>query len=90
MRQDEDDTRRWDDAIRSFSAILQGMQSANLKRKHRLGQDALLLYRLLGSLLRDASPEDNHLRPYYEEMKRLYRKNLPKKGKGRKKEEGEE
>ena len=79
MRQDDDEVRRWDEAIASFTAILQGMTTANLKRKHRLGRDALAIYRLLGGLLRNPGPNDNHLRPYYEEMKRLYRRNLPKK-----------
>jgi hypothetical protein len=81
MRQDDEEAQRWDEAIRSFSAILQGMSAANLKRKHRLGQNALALYRALGILLRGTpSPEDRRLRPYYEEMKRLYRRNLGKKG----------
>jgi hypothetical protein len=88
MRQDDDEVRRWDEAIASFTAILQGMTTANLKRKHRLGRDALAIYRLLGGLLRNPGPNDNHLRPYFEEMKRLYRRNLPKKP--RKGSEGEQ
>lgn len=79
MRQDDEDARRWDDAIRSFSAILQGMSAANLKRKHRVGQDAPQLYSFLGLLIRRGAPEASYLRSHYEEMKRLYRRNLPKK-----------
>src|SRR5687767_11534439 len=84
MRQDDEDTRRWDDAIRSFSAILQGMTSTNLKRKHRLGEDILHVYRLVGILMKSPSPETALLRPYYEEMKRVYKQTMagkPRKGK---------
>jgi hypothetical protein len=84
MRQDDEDTRRWDDAIRTFSATLQGMTSANLKRKHRLGEDILHVYRLVGILMKSPSPETALLRPYYEEMKRVYKQTMtgkPRKGK---------
>ena len=73
MREAEEDIRRWDDAIRSFTAILQGMTSANLTRKHRLGHDILRLYEILGILMTRPGREEALLRPYYEEMQRLYK-----------------
>ena len=82
LRAEEEDIRRWDDAIRSFTAILQGMTSANLSRRHHLGRDILRLYRMLGILMMRPSPETSLLRPYYEEMQRLYKEfSKPKKKK---------
>lgn len=74
LRRDEEDVRRWDEAIRSVSALLDGMVGANLTRRHRLGNDILRLYRILGILMSGSDPEVNALRPYYEEMKRLYQR----------------
>ncbi len=73
LRQEEEDIRRWEDAIRSFSAILEGMVSANLTRKNHLGRDILTLYNILGTLMSHPSREASMLRPYYEEMKRIYK-----------------
>lgn len=74
LRRDEEDIRRWDEAIRSVSALLEGMICANLTRRHRLGNDILRIYRLLGILMTGSDPEVNALRPHYEEMKRLYQR----------------
>jgi hypothetical protein len=82
LKADEEDIRRWEDAIRSFSAILEGMIAANLTRKHRLGRDILKLYELLGIFIAGPGREASLLRPYYEEMQRLYKEfSKPKKQK---------
>jgi hypothetical protein len=38
LRQEDDVSRRWDEAIAAWRAILDGLEAANLKRKHRLGR----------------------------------------------------
>lgn len=86
LREDADETRRWDEAEREAMALIKGMGASNLERKHRLGQDILAIYSLVGRLLRHPNGDHAHLRPYYEEMQRLYRKNMQKPGKGKKKE----
>jgi len=58
--------------IRELRAITEGIEAANLKRKHRLGSTILHLYSILGTFLRHPDPEVDHLRPYYEDMKRAY------------------
>ncbi|HEY0142529.1 MAG TPA: hypothetical protein VGF48_16645 [Thermoanaerobaculia bacterium] len=74
LRREEEDIRHWDEAIRSFSVVLDGMIAANLTRKHRLGTDILTLYNLLAYIAPHSDPEAIHIRPYFEEMQRMYKK----------------
>ena len=70
LRQEHEETRRWDEVIREMRALTDGIEAANVKRKHRLGTAILLIYRLLRTTLR--GPNDAYMRPYYENMKRAY------------------
>jgi hypothetical protein len=73
LRQELEETREWDEVIREMRALIDGIEAANVKRKHRLGTAILQIYRLLGTYFRARSrPEDAYLRPYYENMKRAY------------------
>lgn len=67
LRRDSDDARRWDEVERELLALAKGIADANLKRKHRLGRDILLLYSALG-----ITTGYGYMRPYYENMKRAY------------------
>ncbi len=88
LRRDAEDSRRWDDVVRELRALVNGIADANLARKHRLGRDILNIYVLLGGRIRHTDPGTVHLRPYYEEMKRLYLRRLEKrKARGTAKEE---
>jgi hypothetical protein len=72
LREEHEETRRWDEAIRELRALLAGIEAANVKRKHRLGMAILQIYNVLGISLRHSRPEEAYLRPYYENMKRSY------------------
>jgi hypothetical protein len=75
LRQEDEDIRRWDKVIVEMRAALDGIEAANLKRKHRLGQAILRIYRILSIFFRRDRPgEDAYMRPYYENMKRAYLK----------------
>ena len=47
VRNEEAEILRWDAAIRRFRIVLEGMEGANLQRKHRLGKKMLSVYRHL-------------------------------------------
>lgn len=80
LRQDEADIRRGDELEREVLALAKGIHAANLKRKHRLGQDILTIYKMLGlNLQGSGTPGSAHMRPYFEEMQRLYKRNIQKK-----------
>lgn len=72
LRQEDETIRRWDNAIARIRAIADGMEAANLKRKHRLGSAILLIYRMLGTWFRYPRPDDAYMRPFYEKMRRVY------------------
>lgn len=72
LRQEDEVSRRWDEAISAWRAILDGLEATNLKRKHRLGRAILLIYQILGRYMRGNHPEEAYMRPYYENMKRAY------------------
>jgi hypothetical protein len=72
LRQEDEVIRRWDEAILAWRAVLDGLEAANLKRKHRLGTAILLIYHILGRYMRGNHPEEAYMRPYYENMKRAY------------------
>ncbi|HVE72343.1 MAG TPA: hypothetical protein VNI54_13320 [Thermoanaerobaculia bacterium] len=72
LRQDHEEIARWDEVIREFRAITDGIEAANVKRKHRLGMAILQIYRMLGVYFRRSLPQDAYMRPYYENMRRAY------------------
>ncbi len=72
LGQEQEEIRRWDEVIREMRALTDGIEAANVKRKHRLGTAILHIYRMLGIYLHRSRPEDAYMRPYYENMKRAY------------------
>ena len=73
LRQEHEEIRQWDQVIVELRALTDGIEAANVKRKHRLGAAILLIYRILGVYFqRRTDPEFAYLRPYYENMKRAY------------------
>lgn len=72
LGQEQEEIRRWDEVIREMRALTDGIEAANVKRKHRLGTAILHIYRMLGIYMDRSRPEDAYMRPYYENMKRAY------------------
>ena len=72
LRQEQEEIQRWDRVIVELRALTDGIEAANLKRKHRLGKAILQIYYMLRAYLKVDRPEDVHLRPYYENMKSAY------------------
>jgi hypothetical protein len=72
LRQEQEEIGRWDEVIRELRALTDGVEAANVKRKHRLGTAILNIYSILGIYLHRSRPEDAYMRPYYENMKRAY------------------
>src|ERR1051326_5227669 len=72
LGEEQEVIRRWDEVIRDLRAFTDGIEAANVKRKHRLGTAILQIYRMLGIYLHPAQPEEAYMRPYYENMKRAY------------------
>jgi hypothetical protein len=73
LRQDDEQIRRWDEVVVELRAITDGIEAANLKRKHRLGSAILHIYRMLAITLRpNGRPDHDYMRPYFENMKRAY------------------
>jgi len=68
---------------------MSGIASANLNRKHHLGEAILLIYRVVGTQLRGEREDRTFIRPYYDNMKRAYLRTLKKARKKAKKEEPE-
>ncbi|PYQ32208.1 MAG: hypothetical protein DMF56_00095 [Acidobacteria bacterium] len=85
LREEDEEIRRWDAVILEMRALIDGIEAANLKRKHRLGSAILTIYRVIGIYLRHPRSEDAYLRPYYENMRRAYLKT--QRFRGRKKKE---
>jgi hypothetical protein len=86
LRREDEEIRDWDKAIFEWRAILDGMEAANLKRKHRLGTAILQIYAMLGINFRHGTPKHPFMRPYYENMRRAYLRTLGSR-KRKKKEE---
>ena len=74
LREEQEEIRRWDQAIVELRAFTDGIEASNTMRKHRLGRAILLIYRTLGMRLRGPLAWDTHMRPYYDNMKRAYLK----------------
>lgn len=72
LREEQDEIRRWDELVVELRAFIDGVDAANTKRKHRLGQAILMIYRILGACVERPGSSDAQLRPYYENMKRAY------------------
>lgn len=90
LREEHEETRRWDEVIREMRAITDGIEAANIKRKHRLGTAILQIYRFLGIFAKRGGPEDAYMRPYYENMKRAYLRTRQFRRKTKKEEPPEE
>lgn len=86
LRQEQEEIRRWDQVIVEMRAITDGIEAANLKRKHRLGSALLQIYKMLAINLRGGGGEDAYMRPYYENMKRAYLRTRQFRKRGKKKE----
>lgn len=71
LRQEQEETRRWDQAIVELRAFVDGIEASNTMRKYRLGSAILFIYRVLGNRVHGPLP-DTSMRPYYENMKRAY------------------
>jgi len=72
LQQEQEEIREWDQAIIEMRALTDGMEAANLKRKHHLGSAILMIYGILGRFLNKGVPTDEYMRPYYENMRRAY------------------
>lgn len=72
LRQEDEEIRRWDKVVLELRALTDGIEAANVKRKHRLGKAILLIYRILGAYFQRSRQEDAYMRPYFETMKRAY------------------
>jgi hypothetical protein len=71
MRQETEDAGRWTAVEDELRAMLEGVSTANLLRRHRIGTTALLTYQVVRRLARQ--PEFHHLLPHLQEMKRKNR-----------------
>lgn len=78
LREEQEEIRRWEEVERELQALTRGVAAANLKRKHRLGKAILRIYSILGAFDRRPGESDAYLRPYYENMKRAYRRSQGK------------
>lgn len=72
LEEEKAEIERWDRTIVEMRALTDGMEAANTKRKHRLGQAVLRIYSILGYKLKQGLARDARMRPYYENMKRAY------------------
>ena len=68
MRQDNEDAGRWTEVEDELRSLLEGVSTANLIRRHRVGMTALQTYQVVRQLARQ--PQYGHLLPHLQEMKR--------------------
>jgi hypothetical protein len=68
MRSERTDVSRWKAVETELQAMHQGVVSANLGRRYRLGLKSLQTYSIARQLVRD--PEYAHLRPHVDAMRR--------------------
>jgi hypothetical protein len=71
MRQETEDAGRWTEVEDELRAMLKGVSTANLVRRHRIGTAALLTYQVVRQLAKQ--PQYRYLLPHLEEMKRKNR-----------------
>jgi hypothetical protein len=69
LRQELDVAGRWTQVADELRTMLQGVEGANLDRRHRLGLTALQVYSISRQLVR--KKENRGLLPHVAEMKRL-------------------
>ena len=62
LGEEQEEIRRWDEVIREMRALTDGIEAANVKRKHRLGTAILHIYRMLGIYLDRSVPEEAYMR----------------------------
>jgi hypothetical protein len=71
VRTELETARQWDEVESVLRALRETVHSTNLRRKHRNGASILQIYSIVGSSLRAGLANGyEHLRPYYDEMKR--------------------
>ena len=87
LREEHEEIHRWDVVVREMRAITDGIEAANLQRKHRLGTAILQIYKILGISFERSREEDAYMRPYFENMKRAYLRTQQFRRKKKKKEE---
>lgn len=71
LQQETETAARWSKVEDELKSMLQGVSSANLTRRHRIGTAALLTYSLSKSLVR--SPEHSALLPHLALMRKANR-----------------
>jgi hypothetical protein len=71
LQQETETAARWSKVEDELKSMLQGVSSANLTRRHRIGTSALLTYSLSKSLVR--SPEHSALLPHLALMRKANR-----------------
>ena len=71
LQQEAETAARWSKVEDELKSMLQGVSSANLTRRHRIGTAALLTYSLSKSLVR--SPEHSALLPHLALMRKANR-----------------
>ena len=71
LRQQTEEAARWTVVEDEVRALLQGVSTANVVRRHRIGLTALQTYGVVRQLARQ--PEFQHLLPHLQEMKRKNR-----------------
>ncbi len=76
LQQDAETAARWSKVEDELRAMLQGVISANLTRRHRVGKAALLTYSLSKSLAR--TPEHADLLPHIAVMRKANRIGRPR------------
>jgi hypothetical protein len=71
LQQERETAARWSKVEDELKSMLQGVSSANLTRRHRIGEASLLTYSLTKSLVR--SPEHSALLPHLALMRKANR-----------------
>jgi hypothetical protein len=74
LREEQEEIRRWDQVVIELRAITDGIEGANTNRKHRLGKAILMIYAILGGYIERGPSKNDYMRPYYENMKRAFRR----------------
>lgn len=68
LRAEQNDVSRWSAVETELRLLLEGIATANLTRRHRLGLTALQTYSITRQLVRQ--PEHGNLLPHLDEMRR--------------------
>jgi hypothetical protein len=76
VRQETADADAWNSVETELRALLSGVATANLLRRHRIGDTALKVYAIAKGLVRDEAHKD--LLPHVETLKRVNRARVQK------------